>query len=300
MPINHFTDLASRTLYDINYSTEGMTTPSNNSAALKQSLLQGDPNFKVTTIDKSQFTVELSYTTYSEMLYTEYYYGYKRIKKLKNEILHQLKLRKTSAWLVVTTYYASFFAAIEIAKVLGRFNMNLDRAQQESILNKSSGGCGASFLSDSPITLIGQAAPSSEDQSIIIRFSSANGRPHKLAWDNLFYFGKTISPDKDRKIHKYQKMFIDIIGPNNRSKWPKPSDIRNVWNYSNPKYFLSYGEQITKQHKSIVGNYRKSLHWVSNRNLYPTEENQASSVAFIYTSLLTIIENLKNKILTIQ
>ena len=297
MPIKYLVNLTSKTLSSIGYSTENVIDPPNLNTTLKQSLIEGDPNFKIKTTNKSQFTVEIPNSTYSEMIYADFHFGYKRISKLCEEVEKQIKSGNTSAWLIVTTYYASFFAAIEISKILGRFNLNLNKSQQESILNNSIGGCGAPFLSESSVTLVGQMKPSTQYDFTTISFSNSRGKPHKLAWDNLYFYLKSISPNSKSKEYLCQQRFLDIIGPNSKSKWPKPSETRNDWNYFNPKYFTEYGEELTKQHKSIIGNYRKSINWASTRNLFPTEQNKASSLAFIYTNLILTINNIKDKIL---
>jgi hypothetical protein len=199
MPINHIVDLVGKKLSEINYSKDNLAVTPSFNGVLKQSLLQGDPEFKIKLINKSQFTVEIPSSAYSEMLYTDFFYGLQRIQKLQDEIEFQKSLPESSAWLIVTTYYASFFSAIELSKVLGRFNLNLDSSQQEVLANQSTEGIHSNFITGSSVSFVGQACASTNWDLVKITFSSGGGKPHKLAWDNLHFLLKSINFSSDSK-----------------------------------------------------------------------------------------------------
>jgi len=261
---------------------------------IKSTILNGNADVEI----KSHHSFEVSITEhqFAECIYTDFYYGYERILKQNNCLPVLLKENNTpTAWSLVTAYYSAFFAAIEIGKILGRLNTYLERSHCSQIQGYSSNSFQGKLEAGN---YLGAARLDTHQGYVMIRFNSSGERPHVMAWKNLSdrfptTEGKNLSSARQQQI----KLFKEIISNDSMSRWPTPSEVRNQWNYTNANYYGSLGEEqadvFAKQALSKKGCYS----WAANKRLSPDEKNIATSIAFVNTVLLDVIDNIKPKMI---
>jgi len=243
------------------------------------------------------FEVTMTYRQFSECLYTDFYYGYERITTQNNclPVLLKKENNTPTAWSLVTAYYSAFFAAIEIGKILGRLNTYLERSHCYQIQGNSSNSFQGGLEAGN---YLGAARLGTHQGDVIIRFNSSGERPHQMAWKNLSDMipnteGKILSSARQQQI----KLFKEIISNDSKSRWPTPSEVRNQWNYTNANYYGSLGEEYASVFAKHALYKNGCYSWAANKRLSPNEQNIATSIAFVNTVLLDVIDNIKPKII---
>jgi hypothetical protein len=261
---------------------------------LKSTIINGHADVDI----KSHHSFEVSITKqqFSECLYTDFYYGYERILKQNNCLPVLLKENNTpTAWALVTAYYSAFFAAIEIGKILGRLNTYLEQSHCSQIQGNSSHSFQGKLDAGN---YLGSARLDTHQGYVMIRFNSSGERPHLMAWKNLSEMfsiseGRSLSSTRQQQV----KLFKEIISNDSKSRWPTPSEVRNQWNYSKTNYYGSLGEEYANVFAKQALSKKACYSWAANKRLSPDEKNIASSIAFINTVLLDVIENIKPKMI---
>jgi len=260
---------------------------------IKSTILNGYADVEIKR--NNSFEVTMTDRQFSECLYTDFYYGYERISTQNNCLPVLLKENNTpTAWSLVTAYYSAFFAAIEIGKILGRLNTYLERSDCDKIQGISKPFQGRLEAGN----YLGAARLGTHQGYVIIRFNSSGERPHQMAWKNLSDMfpnteGQILSSARQQQI----KLFKEIISNDSKSRWPTPSEVRNQWNYSNANYYGSLGEEYASVFAKHALCKNSCYSWAATKRLSPNEKNIATSITFVNTVLLDVIDNIKPKII---
>ena len=265
----------------------------NGAWTLKSAILNGNVDVEIKR--NNSFEVTIIDHLFIECLYTDFSYGYERISKQNNCLSVLLKENNTPrAWSLVTAYYSAFFAAIEICKILGRFNTYLEKSHCSKIQGNSSNSFAGRLEAGN---YLGAASLGSYQGDVIIRFNSSGERPHQMAWKNLSDMfpseRKNLSSARQQQI----KLFKEIISNDPSSRWPTPSEVRNQWNYTNANYYGSLGEEYAEVFAKQALSKNACYSWAANKRLSPDKKNIATSIAFVNTVLLDVIDNIKPKII---
>ena len=242
------------------------------------------------------FEVTMTCRQFAECLYADFYHGYERILTQNNCLPALLNENNTpAAWSLVTAYYSAFFAAIEIGKILGRLNTHIEQSQCSQIQGSSNNFFQGRLEAGN---YLGAARLGTHQDEVIIRFNSSGERPHQMAWKNLSDVfpntdGKNLSSARQQQI----KLFKEIISNDSKSRWPTPSEVRNQWNYSNANYYGSLGEEYASVFAKHALCKNSCYSWAATKRLSPNEKNIATSITFVNTVLLDVIDNIKPKII---
>jgi hypothetical protein len=148
---------------------------------VKNVILNGN-GVDVTVLDKSSFRVSLQAERYYESLASDFYYSLQKVTRQREALELMLGNQCPSAWLLVTAYYHAFYAAVQVSRLTGYYNMSIDSSQVDRIndLNESHERLA------SPSAYLGSGVfLDTNSDSIKIVFKKNGTKPHQLAWSNI-------------------------------------------------------------------------------------------------------------------
>ncbi|MHB8090535.1 MAG: hypothetical protein ACYDH8_02825 [Syntrophales bacterium] len=292
MPEQIIRDLVIRMLQDIDYDPLRLSRRASPKYLFKAFITTLDEDINI--VDQNSFEVFIKLDEYNQIIFNETKYGLIRISRQRDAI-HALSANKESpkAWLIVTAYYHSFFSAILISRLLGRFSCYFSQTEISNIRCSASNSARIDLC---PGNYVGYYV-SCKDNSVRIRFKYEGDKPHFTAWKNLC---DKVQADAHTSISDTGRrnriqLFRSILNDSVRS-WPLPSDIRNKWNYSDISLYSKKGDDIASEFAVFLGN-NKDLEWASRRRLEHNEKNVATSIAFISSTLRRTLDICEKKIL---
>lgn len=239
------------------------------------------------------FSVELSSNIYKEALFSDYFWGRKRISEQNKNLNIQISNNSQIAWVLVTCYYSSFFMATEIAKLCGNFIINFSNEDMKILMGQSSAPITAE-LKDVNYGYQVKIKNSEFDQKIKLHFQKKSPRPHMETWKNLTEIVKGLVTE-DNKIH-FKMLFLSICDADEQ-RWDLPSKIRNDWNYRYANYYGEKGDSLGDIFYKNIKNYDSSISWASKRTIQPHEKNIVASLSFIYYILLKTLDDFDQRLL---
>lgn len=291
MPEIVIRDLIIGRLKDTDYDPTKLSASKSIANLFKSYISALDENISI--VDNDMFEVIIDINDYNQIIYNETFYGLMRISRQSDAIAALLKDGSApKAWLIVTVYYHAFFCAHLISRLLGRYSCYFSKDEMVSIKS----------LADNPSkkdlfhgNYVGYYV-SCGDGGIKIRFKSEGDKPHHTAWKNLhdkFSTASTINTHDGKRFSRIQ-LFKKIIDDSIRT-WPLPSEIRNRWNYTDIVLYSKKGDDTASEFAYMLAN-SNDLHWAS-RKVTPDQQNIATSVAFISSTLNRSLEASKARIL---
>ena len=232
------------------------------------------------------FSLEVSSSSYSHALISDYYFCNERIKQQKESIEHLIQAKSQVAWILVSVYYCSFFLANEISKLYGSFIVNFSREDMEYILSNSQYDKPHEFnekIDDYNNSYKLQVSQSAYDGFVKLNFSKSSPKPHQAVWKNLEAVLKNLNLN-DSLLH-HNNLLKEILSHEQKG-WDAPNKIRNDWNYKYASYYSDKGDTLGDQFLKILKDSNSAFSWGGNRRLYPHPENNVASIAYIYHILL--------------
>ncbi|QWV98230.1 hypothetical protein KP005_02760 [Geomonas nitrogeniifigens] len=249
----------------------------------------------ITIIDKNAFEVIFTNNHFNEMIFAETLVGTSRIERQKNAVLALTSSEVPKAWLLVSVYYHSFFCAILMNRLLGRYSCHfLDKDIKN--VNSVAENPGNHVLASG--NYVGYFLQS-DGMEVRVRFKHDGEKPHKTAWQKLSEKVDFIKAQDSSGMNldrlKRVNLFKSIIDSSNK-QWHLPSDIRNHWNYADVSLFLNKGDDLAKEFVAIL-NGGRDIKWASTRSKNPSDSDVPASVAFISSTLDRALNNCKGRIL---
>ncbi|MFW2605627.1 hypothetical protein [Aliarcobacter butzleri] len=256
-----------------------------------------DDNCKIDIIGSKSFNIEINFQDYSSIVANTFYFNYNRCKK-QNQEIDKLKDSDSIAWFLVSSYYYSFFAANQIANLMGIFNLNFDDEEKNSLVYKSiteNNQILKDFINDDTKNFYGELKINDIDKKVLIKCTSGGGKPHKLAWDNLLKVINGLSISDADLIAKSNKL-KSILSEKNY--WKKPSQIRNEWNYSDPSLYFQHNINYIAVRNKFHDNFVELKNWSLNRAKTPKNEfDYFITILYLYKFTKIILEEIKSDIL---
>ncbi|HMN14376.1 MAG TPA: hypothetical protein PKD55_18825 [Bellilinea sp.] len=292
MPDLLIRDLVIKILNETDYRTNKITIKGRPSYLFKNYILAMYDDIEI--IDENSFEVSIDENDYNEILFTEAKHAINRINR-QYEVLKVISNCKElpKAWLLVSTYYHSFYCAILISRLLGRYSCYFDNKEISTIV-KSATNTSKSKIDHGNYVGYCIFTPS---RGVKIRFKIEGDKPHFTAWKNLHDKLTTkvikgeVKADRLNRINLFKK----IINEHVRS-WPQPSDVRNHWNYSDMSLYSEKGDNIARELSTFIDSTR-DIEWASRKNLYPEDKNISNSIGFISSTLNRVVRACEAKIL---
>lgn len=266
---------------------------------IKNTLLDISSNISISFIENSDFSIEMSDEDYSLSLSADSYYGKKRIDEQTNNVKCLLNNNCQPAWIIISTYYACFYLANELAKFYGIYIMNFSSSELRDLLFKAVDPQPQYFNLDSTnISYRVIVSHSDYDSLIKLSFHRQSIKPHFEVWENLFNIINKLKDSKDLEDNSDLASHLALCYSVCRGKdgWEKPSTIRNLWNYTHPYYFDQKGTDLAKKFISCIKNNNAAMSWGSNRNLKSHHEDIVTSIAYLYHVLNDSLKIIYDKV----
>jgi hypothetical protein len=226
-------------------------------ASLKY-LILNDPNISVEITSPSSFDVYESQhgliiangPALSQARLADFFLGSTRVRKQYEAVLKLRDGGAPTAWLLISAYYCSFFACIELCKLLNRVLFGLEDDDLAILRNKAHGPLHAQFFAAPPNNFVGV------EYAGKLQFRSSGAKPHAAAWESAQLALRPLYalkgwPDANR--------LLELLSDPEYS----PSRIRNNWNYKRSDYFGTLGEQNGLEFKKLIGNPAGASAWLS-------------------------------------
>jgi hypothetical protein len=237
----------------------------------------------VTVVSSSHFELTMSKSDYLNAILTDFYLGKVRISKQIEHIEAQLKADSQAAWTLVTTYYACFFLCNDISRISGRFITNLSPDNLVYISSLDIYGNVNLLKKEKASSFSVLVSPGDMENEVKISFDNVGEKPHKSAWSNLSGLLKQID-DFNKNPSVSFSLFKEIVKSSRDSKWILPSELRNEWNYTSPKYYDYTGSDSGKKFIYLMKN-NNSYAWSNQNTLISNEENKVATLAFVFQLL---------------
>jgi hypothetical protein len=236
----------------------------------------------------NQIEVIVDEQRYHSSLSKDFHSNYIRIQKLFETCTNPDCIEHTpAAWNLVTSYYTSFFCASEFLRLQGHHILFLTEEDIHQI--KSISSTSTAHLEQGSYTT-SVCLDSTEGFRIVLR--KVNIRHHQYVWD---HFKMTL----DRALKSIDTLsgtnrikILSAIGGNDKCI-PRPSDIRNKWNYREAAFFSSTGEKIASQYMKMVKSYKSTSGWFEKSKTTNDTGQLACGISFLCHSLKEAIEKTK-------
>lgn len=221
----------------------------------------------------------------SEARFTDFLLGASRVKTHYQDLIKAKEAHISSAWLLVTAYYCSFFACIEILKINDRIQLGFDPEDLRIMQPRATGIDKAAFFQGNTLNFIGQM------QANKIVFESTGAKPHTAAWQQLngilgsIYKGKSWG-----EIEILKRMLSDPT--------LNPSRIRNNWNYKRPDYFGTAGEKFGIHFKKLLGNPKGASDWLTRNGVSAAQDDSGRIAAlceYLAPSIIDAYDRIRTK-----
>ncbi len=292
MPVAYFNNCIIEHLKEIGYTKPNIEF--NPRDGLKNTILRGN-GIDVNVLGDSALNIVLSVQQYCEAITTDFYFSYEKVIGQNRAVKELLRGSAPGAWILVTVYYQAFYAAIQIARLSGVYNVSLGAEHLDEINGINSA---TEKLKDAGV-YVSRGVHVNSDGYISLILEKKGDKPHKSAWKNLdSLISKRSIESFSSRPHKYKlTMLLKNIICESVSQWPLPSQVRNDMNYS---VINSYESMYCKKASELIGffeddDFSKVKNWgLKTRRDYDVADH-ISSVGFVSVILRQVIINLHSK-----
>lgn len=236
--------------------------------SLKYALLH-DHSIKVDIVSPTCFDIyceiggirEINTTNILSSRISDYISNSRRIKQQYKTAEAMSKNPSMAApWILVSTYYSSFFAANKLLRLYDQLPLGLDGDEFYNLSIKaiSTYGCNIEeFISRRPRNFIGKI------NGDHIRFESTGERPHQVAWMKVAQTLTGIMREKG-----WPELSNYIYFAKGEQGWIQPSDLRNSWNYKRADLYSKKGHDMCSRMFSYLGDFNRATEWFNRATPY--------------------------------
>lgn len=294
MPISLLKNIVVDNLASIGFKRPGKNFSRSVSGCLKEVILYSG-GVDITVLNDSSFRVNIQAERYYESLVSDFYFSLQKVTRQRESLDLMLENDTPGAWILVTAYYHAFYAAVEISRLSGSYNMSIDASHLDRL----------NSLSESTARLakhgayLGRASLDLDANSIVINFSKNGFKPHYLAWSNIS--GKL----NNQNISKYASgrqlsrvaLFKEIVGQQSKV-FPTPSALRNKWNYSLVNSYDKSSDIKANKLKYILKDqeFNRAKLWC-DKKIGPTDEDAMASLGYVCIILENVMKNISSRLI---
>lgn len=277
---------------------EPLSPPFNVNDTLKGAILSND-NISIEITAKDKFNVKIDYKDMNKIISASYYIMHKKIEIQEKEV-KKLINSDSIAWFLVTMYYSSFYASNEICNLMGHHNLNITNDEKKNLLSKNTSlieSIALEFLNSQTLNFYGKRSLTSEPNTVVINFENGGGKPHELAWNNLY---KVINEINITESDSYMYQIITKNILHGEKNWERPNSIRNKWNYSNPSLYFEHDQKYISDKIKYFNDFKKLKLWVLSHNItyYPqSSQEDFITIMFIHNLTLNLMESIKEHLI---
>ncbi|MDD4871351.1 MAG: hypothetical protein PHR77_12400 [Kiritimatiellae bacterium] len=245
----------------------------------------------ITLLQNDTFVAEFDPERYFEALRFSMYRGYTRALKQTTaaKSISQV-ISVPTPWVVVSSYYAAFFTAVELLRAAGVWFTFLDKADVSTV---TASATNTPPVSLSPGLYLGRTSRANSGDSHRIRFARESGSSHQHIWQQLGHvLLARVSPNDTQEQFELD-MFSRFLGHGKRS-WNNPSETRNEWNYQRPELYGICGDREGLEFRKIVKTPKSASAWASNKHMGRSGSTEAAAIAFVMFVLQDVFDQTKN------
>lgn len=269
-----------RSIGELGYSPSDLPKNFSFSGTLKEVLINTHIEKEISVLNSNLLEITMNKADYLSALMTDIYFGKERIEKQSLNINCQVVGNQQPAWIVVSTYYACYFLACDIAKLCGQFITNIPEQGVNQLLTQIVSGNRSQFSFDTNVSFAVNVSLGAYNNEVVLRLTKTAAKPHKVAWTNLYGIIRDINIGTNISFDRLK----DIVD-SKCERWKLPSTIRNEWNYSSSHYYGEKGDNLAINFLKLIKSQRSSQKLFSNNTLPVTEENITASIVFVYENL---------------
>ncbi|MBI2388607.1 MAG: hypothetical protein HYV09_03235 [Deltaproteobacteria bacterium] len=250
---------------------------------LKSMIADGKADIERVAVDVLR--VELSEQDVAVGLAREWRLGFTRVAK-QNDALTAMKANTDipTSWVLVSCYYAAFFAAIELLRVQGRMVFYFEPDDISRIRQYSSGA--HPIAAGNYAFEFGQAAGG----TVVFLGRKTAERPHHAVWKHMGAALGCLNCSDDTAVRV--RRLLEFMGSVAQPEWPSLNETRNRWNYAAPELYGTTGEKEGKHFRQLVGDDKALFAWARSRAIKPTTAEAPVPVALTQMLLLKVVRQL--------
>lgn len=255
---------------------------------LKEQLLTGP--VEITVFSDTWFSVTLPTKQYHEAICKRHFYGVSRVRRLGRCAGRLAGVRWSSAWMLTTVYYAAFFSALELLEATGRHVSTFSGPELALLSQRAL----PSRFSLKPGTYLGVSAVNLPNDEVEVVYRLNSTKPHEFAWQELDALVRSVSITDSRAL-RHQEAIRRFLGA--KGSWAKPNEVRNLWNYGEPRLFSEHGESVAEDFVRFSQDSSAAISWALGRHLHNSQEHEASGISYLQVSLLQTVDAVAEAVL---
>ena len=132
MPISILKDKVIEHLDSIAFQRPGDHYSYSVRGCFKNVVLNGS-GLDIVVLDEGSFRVSIQAERYYESLVSDYFFSLQKVTRQRESLDLMLGDNGPGAWMLVTAYYQAFYAAVQISRLAGIYNMSLDAGQVDRV-----------------------------------------------------------------------------------------------------------------------------------------------------------------------
>lgn len=264
--------------------------------SFKNSLVSGKISYQTFAADSNKVEIGTSNQEISSKIKTDLFLGAERVRRQKIALYNALSNpTENGPWALITSYYFSFFCAIEISKYCGRFTVNLSPKNVTELKEQWDAQSSDHILSNTQqgqnLTLHCKISNDTRFNTSNIEITRCGSKPHDVVWQVLSGILQSHrSGLKTESLKSDADLFLKILGIPTR--WPKPNSIRNSWNYQRSEYYQkSKYQHLLDQFFKNSGNLDQSYAWLRQHSISPDDPNQQTARISVLSNTLEASSN---------
>ena len=279
MPVTYISNKCRKHLIEIDVESSDFLTVLDSDYLLKNLVLSGN-SLDINVVDGSTFKVIMQNNIYVSSLTASYHFTKQKVDR-QSLLADELVARPRSAmsWIFVTVYYLGFYAAIEMARMLGIHQMYFEK-NMIFLINQNNI---SSMALKKPGDYIGLFKEIDGSGNVVMEFKRAGNRPHYNCWNNISLALKNsdIASIQNPERNKNLRLFKDLVDGSNKNIH-SPNEIRNHWNYAKPDAYSYKSDKVFSLFKKIFSERISNSSWVDLDLLKRSDEVMTvASVAFL-------------------
>lgn len=237
----------------------------------------GDPEI----LDVNRFKVSLSAQKFSGTICKRVFYSSVRVARLCGAVNALRTADCASAWTLTTSYYSSFFAALELLFLDGRFSAYVDADDVAAIQLFSP----ASSHKVSKGTYECEVKWDEKDESVSVFYSYGSDKPHAFAWEKMRQYVDGIEDLVPEKSIPQWILLRRVLGSGGE-RWRFPSETRNIWNYTDSRLFTAEGDAICSEFRTNCNQASLAVKWSARKPKLANEQDYATAIAYLKAVLV--------------
>lgn len=297
MPIVVLKDIIVDHLDSIDFKRPGSHYSRSVTGCVKSVILNGS-GVDVVVLNKNSFRVSVQSERYYESIVSDYHFSFQKVSRQRDSLELMLGNNSPSAWALVTAYYQAFYAAIQISRLSGLYNMSFDSLQIDMLNNANESN---SRLEQSGLYLGSGTYLDTDSNSIIIKFCRSRVKPHQLAWvnvSNMLKNSEVCRRAEGTRLFRIAR-FKEIVDGKANGIWPTPSTLRNDWNYSLVNSYDTASDIKAKKLKYILQRkeFDRAKSWCDQKKRDIGDEDIVASLGYVSIVLENVINSISSRML---